>query len=304
MTLREEVRKEAGRPVHGAVEVLATRVRERHGEDVAGILLYGSCRKQECPDGIIDFYVLVDQFESLTRAERWLLRALPPNVYFLEETTPWGRFACKYTMISYDAFLRGVGRGWFLSYLWGRFSQPTTIVFARDRTLQTELAACLLTAVETFVGRAVSLLGERFTLQQLWRTGFAASYRTEMRSERAGKLARLYDDHASYLNAVASLVLTGQRTEAGDAVLRNPQPLVRRLLGRFGWLVRIPVGKGLSTVRIVKSWYTFDGALDYVAWKLARQSGQPIEIPERVRRKPALHVWGFLWRLYRAGVFR
>ena len=29
-----------------------------------------------------------------------------------------------------------------------------------------------------------------------------------------------------------------------------------------------------------------------------------IDVPERVRRQPILHIWGFAWRLYRDGVFR
>ena len=68
--------------------------------------------------------------------------------------------------------------------------------------------------------------------------------------------------------------------------------------------IRTVSGKFLALARILKASITFDGGLDYIVWKLARHSGREIEIPERVRRHPALHMWGFFWRLYRAGVFR
>ena len=57
-------------------------------------------------------------------------------------------------------------------------------------------------------------------------------------------------------------------------------------------------------MRLVKALFTFEGGLDYIAWKLERHSGQVVEIPERVRRRPLLHIWGFAWQLRRRGVFK
>ena len=55
---------------------------------------------------------------------------------------------------------------------------------------------------------------------------------------------------------------------------------------------------------LLKALFTFEGGLDYIAWKLERHSGQAVEIPERVRRWPLIFIWGLFWRLYRRGVFR
>ncbi len=70
------------------------------------------------------------------------------------------------------------------------------------------------------------------------------------------------------------------------------------------WRIRGITGKFLALARILKAWITFDGGFDYIIWKLERHSGRHIDVPERVRRHPALHMWGFFWRLYRDGVFR
>ena len=55
---------------------------------------------------------------------------------------------------------------------------------------------------------------------------------------------------------------------------------------------------------MVKALFTFEGGLDYIAWKLERHSGESIEIPELVRQRPLLHMWGFFWGLYRRGIFK
>ena len=53
--------------------------------------------------------------------------------------------------------------------------------------------------------------------------------------------------------------------------------------------------------RLLKALLTFEGALDYGAWKLERHSGERLTITPRLRRFPWLFVWPELWRLWRAG---
>jgi hypothetical protein len=81
-------------------------------------------------------------------------------------------------------------------------------------------------------------------------------------------------------------------------------PALSRGLSLPGWALRTAQGKLLSVARLLKALFTFDGGLDYIAWKLERHSGQRIEIPPRVRRYPLIFVWGLFWRLYRRGIFR
>jgi hypothetical protein len=77
-----------------------------------------------------------------------------------------------------------------------------------------------------------------------------------------------------------------------------------RRAARRHWCRRRLQGKLLSVLRLLKALFTFEGGLDYIAWKLERHSGPRVEIPERVRRWPLIFVWGLVWRLYRQGVFK
>jgi hypothetical protein len=77
-----------------------------------------------------------------------------------------------------------------------------------------------------------------------------------------------------------------------------------RLKAARRWSRRRVQGKLLSVLRLLKALFTFDGGLDYIAWKLERHTGRPVDIPARVRKFPLLFVWGFMWKLRREGYFR
>jgi hypothetical protein len=293
-------------PAPHALALLAA-IRARFGADLYGVLYYGSCRRSTAPDGLLDFYVVIDGTTTLNRLEAWLLWLLPPNVYYVEVPFGAARVRSKYTVVRLDSFLRGTSGRWFHSYLWGRFSQPTSIVWARDAAAHAELVQSLYRASIVFLRRVLPLVGDRFSAADLWLAGLTASYRTELRSERPEKLQRLYGDEAGYLDAVtaAGAPLCGYADpDAAASGYRNPLSATGRLPGRAAWRIRRVTGTLLSFLRILKSAYTFEGGLDYAVWKLERQSGRRIVIPPYVRARPWRHAPGFFWRLYREGVFR
>ena len=92
---------------------------------------------------------------------------------------------------------------------------------------------------------------------------------------------------------------------AGDQLCyRSDIPDRRRRRCRRQWQLRRVTGKALSVLRLVKALFTFEGGLDYIAWKLERHSGEEIVIPDKVRRAPLIHLWSFFWGLYRRGIFK
>jgi hypothetical protein len=60
----------------------------------------------------------------------------------------------------------------------------------------------------------------------------------------------------------------------------------------------------LSSLRILKAALTFDGALDYLLWKIKRHSGVYIEPTALQSRYPLIFAWPLLFRLWRKGAFR
>jgi hypothetical protein len=303
--LTEIIRAESSRPPAPQALALLEAVRSRFGRDLYGVLYYGSCRRSLAPEGLLDFYVVIDGFAAMTPFEALLLKALPPNVYYLEVPFADDRARCKYTVVSLGSFRRGTTGRWFHSYLWGRFSQPTSVLWARDEAAATVLRQALYSSTLTFLRRVLPLLSDHFDARELWLTGLATSYRTELRSERPEKLQRMYVDEAAYLDAVAAAA-SQPCGFAADATgrYRNPLTPAARRGGRVAWRIRMVSGTLLSFLRILKSAWTFEGGIDYAVWKLERQSGRRIEIPPEVRARPWRHAPAFFWRLYREGVFR
>ena len=62
-------------------------IRESYGAALVGVLLYGSCSRDESvEDGIVDIYAIVDDYQSVYE-KRYLAALndwLPPNVFYRE----------------------------------------------------------------------------------------------------------------------------------------------------------------------------------------------------------------------------
>ncbi len=297
---------------HPAMLALTADLRAQYGDSVAAILFYGSClRSGDLCDGIVDLYVIVDNYRTVY-PRRWLAIAnklLPPNVFYRQLGTPDGIVRSKYALLSMRDFERGVSL-WFQSYLWGRFTQPVTVVYCRDEASRNNVAINLMLATVTFLRCALPRVPAQGTVQDLWSAGLALSYRTELRAENKQRGALLVEQALSHYVAateIATSFLPFQVMVEGKgsaARYTSKIPSWRRAYCRLMWGFRRVQGKVYAILRLIKALFTFSQGLDYIAWKLERHSGRPVVIPERVRRHPLLFGWVFYWKLYRKGFFR
>ena len=288
---------------------------QRFGGSLQGVILYGSClRTGDLLDGVVDLYALVDSYRKAYPGLGLRLsnRFLPPNVYYLERPLDGGvQVRCKYAVISLEQFERGMSERSFESYLWGRFAQPVKLVYSRSPAVRARMERGLLRAAETLLRRALPALPEEGSLEDLWRDALALSYGTELRTERQGRAQELSAQGRDFFKALTFELaprlddcLELENGEAGETYYRAWVPAWKRRLAPWLWRLRRLEGKLMSVLRLLKGLFTFEGGLDYIAWKLERHSGQKVEIPDKVRRRPLLHIWGLFWRLYRRGVFR
>lgn len=296
-----------------ALRALMAALESRFGAGLQAVILYGSClRSTDLMEGLVDFYVLV---ENTPRAEPrlWLRlggRLLPPNVYYLETSLGSQTVRCKYAVLSLSQFERGTGPGWFHSYLWGRFAQPVKPVWCDSEATRQRLHAAFFQAGETLLRRAVPALPPEGGLDDLWQGALALSYATELRAERQGRAAELAGHGRAFFESLTRGLLPRLggvlqiEERDGTLVYHSRAGVWARRLAPALWAVRRIQGKALSVARLIKGLFTFEGGLDYLAWKLSRHSGQVVEIPDKVRRRPLIHIWGFMRHLYRRGVFR
>ncbi|MCU7959344.1 MAG: phosphatidate cytidylyltransferase [gamma proteobacterium symbiont of Bathyaustriella thionipta] len=292
-----------------SVAFLRQQLLQKYGDAVVAIIFYGSCMHDvSVGEGVVDLYLVVDDYSSVLPNRSAALAAwlLPPAVHFLQVSENDRILRAKYALFSTTDFISGTSTGWFHGYLSARMAQPVGLLYSRDAQQQTMVYECLSRAVLTLAGRSLPMLPDRFQADDLWIKALSLSYASELRTEKPGYAEKVMNrDKAYYHKVLAAAVEDGRlplRIE-GDTYVATISAW-RRWQCRLAWMLRRAQGKLLSLLRLLKALYTFEGGLDYIAWKLERHSGQKISIPDKVRRRPLLHIWGLFWQLRRRGVFR
>jgi hypothetical protein len=287
-------------------ENLLGQIRARYGSGLLAVLIYGSYLRGK-RDTLLDFFVFVDGYGSMpSRWQGWLARALPPNVYQIQHGSPPDEIRAKYALMTLEQFEQAV-HGDFHSYFWARFAQPCGILYCRDDAVKSRIIAAICQASATFAGQVAPRLPESFNTKQLWTDGLSLTYQCEFRSEPPGHALKLFEYWPEYYRSVTSvLAAQGLGFETGDMPdhFRNTCNERTRRWSGVGWWLRRLQGKVLSTLLILKAAATFDGALDYLMWKIQRHSGVYIEPSGLQRRYPAIFAWPLLYRLWRKGAFR
>ena len=285
---------------------LLNQIKQRYGEGVLAVLIYGSYLRGK-RDTLLDFYVLLDSYHSMPKAwQGWLAKALPPNVYQIHHGSPPDEIRAKYALLTLGRFEYAVRRD-FHSYFWARFAQPCGILYCRDEEVRGRVIEAICQSSKTFTRRVAPRLPENFDAKTLWAEGLSLTYQCEFRSEPSGHAEKLFGYWPDYYRAVTQALarenLGFEVTKTADS-FRNVCSVSARRWSPVSWWLRRVQGKALSTLRIFKAALTFDGALDYLLWKIQRHSGVYFQPTELQRKYPVIFAWPLLWRLWRKGAFR
>ncbi|UCG72943.1 MAG: hypothetical protein JSV45_00720 [Chromatiales bacterium] len=284
---------DADRPAPAALASLTRALQARFGDALAVILFYGSSlRTGDIADSVIDLHVIIDDYRAYgSPVLSALNRVLAPNVFYLATTAGEQELRCKYNVFGLHHLPALVATDRLAVFTWARFAQRSAVLYARDPVALSRVHALRAQAVRTFAAAVAAAGADTRDAAEFWRTALGLTFGCELRAESPRRAAELVARDLDYFQAVTS-------------ALQLPAPGAARFSARASWWLRRAVGKCGSLLRLLKGGYTFDGGLDYLVWKLERHSGRQIDVPERVRRRPVLHIWGFAWRLYRDGVFR
>lgn len=312
-TVLEIVSQPSARPIPASIQAAGNFLAKKYGQAVQGILLYGSClRAGTDQDGLVDCYVIVDEYASVYPSA-WLAllnRWLPPNVFYGEVNLEERIIRMKYAVLSIEDFERSVTPKWFHSYFWGRFAQPTAVMACPSQAMNQRIISGLGRAVLTFLGNVVPQMPQQFSAKDAWSIGLALSYGAELRAESKGRITTLWDSSQAYYEQVAHVTFSAhfpkiKIIQRHDITMYEIEfSMVGYTKNRLAWTVRKVQGKILSILRLMKAAFTFQGGADYLIWKIERHSGVKIELTPAQRRHP---IWAGLttfWRLYRQGAFR
>ena len=305
--LIDERAAECARVVPDGFHVFVGALQSRFGDSLQGVLLYGSClHSYELKNSVVDLYALVNDYGQAYEGKfyRTLNKFVPPNVFYKELEFEGNILRCKYGVISLEDFDKGA-TSWFHSYIWGRFSQPVRLLYARDESVKHRIHETLASATLTFLRASVPALGRsNVDAETIWTRGLALSYEAELRPEnknRARQLTHLNMGDYNRLTGFAAKVIDELEALPKDRYTCNvSEKSCRRALRK--WRLRTWLGTVLSVLRLSKAVFTFKDCVDYAAWKIERHTGIQIEVTPRLQRHPILFGWKVLWKLVRQGV--
>lgn len=291
-------------PPNAKVTQMCETIAAAHPGRVLGFLYYGSSLRQMNEGGkMLDFYVVVDSYRKThsNPLRAGLNAAIPPAVYYVEiEHENSTLSTCKYSIISIRGFERRSGSSALLSTIWGRFSQPSILLFPANDDIKVRIMAARAKAVRHLAGQTAPLLEGDITPVQFWARGLRESYRTELRPEasesRSIEIVERYADRYAALSE-ALFGPPDENRAQNFAVSANGSI-------KFNWLLRRLFGKPMTAIRVLNNAATFDGGLDYVLRKLRNHSGVTIDVTPSQRKHPVLWSPVLGWKLWRKGAFR
>jgi hypothetical protein len=299
-----------------SLEALLNEIRQKHGEALLAILVYGSWLRGK-RDTMLDFYVLVEDYHTLDSPwQGWMCKLLPPNVYHIhhkadkpttgEPGTGHPDLRAKYALLTLDRF-RSSMQDDFHSYFWARFAQPCEVLYTRDNETQAALEDAFINASVTFVRRVLPAMGDEFTSGELWTHGLALTYQCELRTESTNRGESIYEFNPGYYDDITSNFAQKSTELSGPqqgGTYTNQSSTFSKRVSSLSWWLRRLQGKLLSMLRLIKAAFTFNEPLEYLLWKIERHSGIYIEPSQRQLKHPLIFAWPLLWKLYRKGAFR
>lgn len=292
MSLQDIIRDNLDRKLPAPVVALAEHIRAHHGPDTLAVLVYGSCLRGTLPtDSLIDYYLLTGSASAISSnpVSRILCRIVPPNVYFAEQTIDGTTYRAKYAVLTLQTLERKVAGATTNPYFWARFAQPVAMAYCRDGAARERVAEALATAVCTMFAKISPLAKAGEDATDLWSRGLSATYASELRSEGPERARQIAEANADYYEAVTQAI-------SGD--LSSP------IAPERSWTRVQRGGKVLSVIRLLKAAFTFRGGADYLAWKISRHSGEPVELTAWQRRHPILASLALLPKLLKSGAVR
>jgi hypothetical protein len=300
--LKSLIGAELRREVPPAVTSLAKQLADRAGGEAVAVLFYGSNLRDARLDGVLDFYVLLDRVGAWpgSRLAALANAVLPPNVGYFEGQVDETTLRAKFALISLAQFSRGVSPGSLDTTLWARFSQPCCMVWARSDADRHAVTDAVCQAVITAARWAAQLGPERGDALSFWRALFVRTYGAELRVEKGSRsndiVARDAERYSGLLeHAWHAAGIAFDRTDDGCLVPALDSSSRHSATRR--WQLRQRLGKLLNVLRLIKAGFTFDRAMDYVAWKVERHTGYRIEPSHFQRQHPLLAAPGIYWRL-------
>lgn len=266
-------------PVRSEVAAFAAKLARE--SNARAVLFYGSNLRSGSLDGVLDFYVL-------TWGSRE--RGLWPRVGYHELEMDGVTLRAKVAEMRLTTFAHAASGQHLDTTIWARFVQPCTVAWSVDDAARDAVVTAIRAAAIT-AGRFAAALGpEQGTERDFWTALFRATYRAELRVEKAGREQQILEFGAGHFDGLMRAAWqAGGIGFAGDGEVLTPdlsEASRKAILAR--WARRRRLGKPLNVLRLLRAATTFEGGARYLAWKVERHTGIAVPLTPFREKHPLL----------------
>lgn len=297
--LTDIVRVQLDRPVPPEARDLANALAAESGSAVLAILFYGSCLRNQTAEGVLDFYILLENYSDYhaSRLGAVANALLPPTVQY----RPGEDARAKIAVITLDSFAARMRPSSNDTTMWARFCQPSALLYARDEQAADAVAKAVADGVATGAVWAQRLGPQGGTASELWTALFRNTYGAELRVEDGSDRGNeIYEQAADYFD---EMLLPALDHAEGKQHLKGWKTTPSTDYAP-AWKRKRYVGKVYNISRLIKAAFTFDQKVEYVQWKVERHTGKPLELTAFQKRHLLIAAPRILWKLWRQGSIR
>lgn len=306
LSLQQLVAKELAAEVKPEICRFAKAIANAYPDAARAVLFYGSClRTEELTGQMLDFYLIVSDYDAAYE-KPWMARwnrRLPPNVFPFE----YDGLMAKVAVLSIADFHNLNRPSAPAVSVWARFSQPSRLVWVMDEKIRNKMILSVSGAAPTLLNAALSHMEREVGVIDLWQSGFAMTYSAELRAERKDRPASVVEHdterYETFGHAALHHTMIPNEVRGGRVYLQpDPERRAKREKARWPGLKRR--GKMLTVARLAKATFTYQGGIDYLAWKINRHAGTQIAVRPWQRKWPIFGAIMLLPKLLARGAVR
>ncbi len=295
---------------------LAEGIVSAAGDSVHAVILYGSHLLNTSPGrfSAYDFVVVVDEYRAFYREMKksrelhrpaWVMAALskvlPPNVIaFTPDEGHHGVAKCL--VVRRDHFERALGHRPPDHFLLGRMVQRVALIWSKTPEDERWVERALSDARRGVLEWLAPYLEGTFDAETVGRRLLDVCYQAELRPEAHDRSDQIFEAQREHFHQVLGAVLEEETakgrlrpTAPGSYRLAYPVDGAERRRVRW-YFLRSEVR---STLRWFKHVVTFDNWLTYIARKVERHTGEPVELTGLERKAPLIFLWPRVIRVLR-----
>jgi len=295
-------------PVSSETRQLADYLAAAFGPATLALIHYGSHAQgsRPGPGSAHDFFVIVDSyaaaFQSLhlsgnTKASPGtataLARVLPPNVLRVIALLPEQPMQAKVAVLTLRDLERLCSPRAWDHFTQGRLFQHVQVAWTRDPESHKAVRDILIGARLNTVWWGRPYLPPTFGAEEYFRRLLEHSFDAEIRPEGTERVAQLVAAQRAvivpaYEAVLEHFVATRILATDGKSYRLTTQPTGGERMAIRAYFAR---SKARATARWSKHIALYDDWLEYIVEKIARRTGQEIELTEREKRWPLIFLW-------------